>query len=354
MEPLLNKLYFNPAHPAGYSNHQKLYKHAVKVNKNITYNQVNDYLKAQDSYTLFRQRRLSFNTAGTSSCSIDLFWQCDLCDMSNLSDSNNFTKYLLFCIDVFSRYLWVVALKDKKSSSITNAFSSVFKEGRLPGYIVTDEGTEFKGDTKNYLTMLNITQYTLHGPSKCGIVERVQKTIKSKIFRYLYGKNTKKYIDILPKIIQCYNNTIHRMIKTTPLKKSLSKKYFSSLNLNTKCKKKDVKFKINDYVRVSRQPFCFEKSYEGTFNIEIFIITRVLCRSGVTVYHIKDLNNKTIKGIFYNHELQKVKYKDNDLFKIEKILSEKNINGKKYFKIRWLGYTKKFDSLIPASDLINV
>ena len=108
---------------------------------------------------------------------------------------------------------------------------------------------------------------------------------------------------------------------------------------------------MGDFVRVSRQPYIFEKVYEGTFNIEIFQISRVLCRDGITVYYIKDLNNKAIKGIFYKSELQKVVYKKDQIFKIEKILSQKIVRGKKYYKVRWLGYGKDFDSFIPASDL---
>ena len=140
------------------------------------------------------------------------------------------------------------------------------------------------------------------------MIERVQKTIKAKVFRYLYAHNTKRYIDILPQLVESYNESVHRIIKSTPTTKSRSNKYKSTRDLNTNCSKKNQKFKEGDFVRVSRQPYNFEKSYEGSFNIEIFKISRILCRDGISVYHIRDLNDKLIRGIFYNSELQKVKY----------------------------------------------
>ena len=351
METLLKKIYFDPASPAGYSAHDKLYDHASKVNKSIKHKDVNEFLASQDSYTLFRGRRKKFPTARTVAPSVDFSWQTDLSDVSNLAEFNDDIKYILFCIDVYSRHLWAEPLINKESKTIANGFSTIFNKGRIPAYLVSDQGTEFKGSTKDYFNKLNVTQYTLRGPSKCGMIERVQKTIKSKVFKYLYAHNTKRYIDILPSIVESYNNSIHRIIKTTPTKKSKITEYKNIREYNSNCHEKNKKFGVGDFVRVSRQPYTFEKVYEGTFNIEIFQISRVLCRDGITVYYIKDLNNKAIKGIFYKSELQKVVYKKDQIFKIEKILSQKIVRGKKYYKVRWLGYGKDFDSFIPASDL---
>ena len=354
MESLLKTIYFDPHNTAGYSSHDKLYNEAIKSDSSVRRANINKFLSGEDSYTLYRNRRKKFNTARTFASCVDYSWQTDLCDVSNLSEFNDGIRYLLFCIDVYSRYVWVVPLVNKKSDTTTRGFIEIFNQGRIPGYIVSDSGTEFRGSTKSYLDKLNITQYTLHGPSKCGMVERVQKTIKAKVYRYLYAHNTKRYIDILPVIIDTYNNTFHRIIKTTPNEKAKSRDYKSTISTNMSCLKKNKKFTVGDYVRVSRQSYVFEKAYEGSFNIEIFQIARVLCRDGLTVYHIKDLNNELIKGVFYNNELQKVEYQHNRVYKIEKILSTKIIKGKKYFKVRWLGYGKRFDSLIPSDDLINV
>ena len=53
-------------------------------------------------------------------------------------------KYLLFAIDLFSKYAWVVSIKDKKGVSIVDAFQKILKEfNRKPNKIWVDKGIEF-------------------------------------------------------------------------------------------------------------------------------------------------------------------------------------------------------------------
>ena len=73
----------------------------------------------------------------------DNIWGVDLADMQSLSKYNKGIKYLLCAIDLFSKYVWVVALKDKKGISIINGFQKITSEGRRPNKIWVDEGEEF-------------------------------------------------------------------------------------------------------------------------------------------------------------------------------------------------------------------
>ena len=63
--------------------------------------------------------------------------------MQSLSKYNKGIKYLLCAIDLFSKYAWVVPLKDKKWVTIVNAFQKIISEGRKPNKIWVDQGTEF-------------------------------------------------------------------------------------------------------------------------------------------------------------------------------------------------------------------
>ena len=114
MESVLKNKYFNPNHPGSYSNTENLYKHASRVDSTITRKQVKNFLIGEDSYILYRQRRLRFPTAKTHAPTLDFSWQTDLCDVSNLANSNDSVRFILFCIDVFSRHLWRIPLKNKK------------------------------------------------------------------------------------------------------------------------------------------------------------------------------------------------------------------------------------------------
>ena len=80
--------------------------------------------------------------------SIDDQFQVDLCDMSSLADYNNKFKYLLTCIDCFSKYAWVECLYSKSGSEIANAFQRIFKkDNRIPKKIQSDKGPEFVNST---------------------------------------------------------------------------------------------------------------------------------------------------------------------------------------------------------------
>ena len=70
----------------------------------------------------------------------DNIWGVDLTDMQSLSKYNKGIKYLLYAIDIFSKYAWVVPLKDKRVISIVNAFQKVISKGRKPNKIWVDQG----------------------------------------------------------------------------------------------------------------------------------------------------------------------------------------------------------------------
>ena len=85
---------------------------------------------------------------------IDNDWASDLIDMQTFSQWNNGIKYLLMVIDVFSKYGWIEPLKNKKGTTVANAFDNIFKSGRKPRLLWTDKGTEFYNtNVKQLLTL---------------------------------------------------------------------------------------------------------------------------------------------------------------------------------------------------------
>ena len=74
----------------------------------------------------------------------DNIWGADLADMQLISKFNKGFRFLLCVIDIFSKYAWVIPLKDKKGISIVNAFQIILKESkRKPNKIWVDKGSEF-------------------------------------------------------------------------------------------------------------------------------------------------------------------------------------------------------------------
>ena len=148
----------------------------------------------------------------------DNIWAADLADMQLLSRYNKGIRFLLCVIDIFSKYAWVVPLKDKKGISIVKAFQSILKQAnRKPNKIWVDKGSEFyNAYFKKWLQDNDIVMYSTHNEGKSVVVERFIRTLKSKIYKYMTSISKNVYIDTLDDIVDEYNNTYHTTIKMKP------------------------------------------------------------------------------------------------------------------------------------------
>ena len=145
-------------------------------------------------------------------------WRVYLADMSLISKFNKGIKYLLCVIDFFSRYAWVVGLKDKKGVGIVNRFQKILNSSkRKPNKIWVDHGSEFYNNVfKTFLKNNDIEMYSTHNEGKSVVAERFIRTLKNKIYKHMttVGKNV--YFDVLEDIVNKYNNTYHNSIKMKP------------------------------------------------------------------------------------------------------------------------------------------
>ena len=152
--------------------------------------------------------------------------------MQQFSKWNGGYRYLLMVLDLFSKYGWIPPLKDKKGETVTEAFKTIFKEGRKPQYLWTDKGKEYcKKDMKDLLQKHNIILYSTENEEKSSVCERWNRKIKTKMWHQFTVQGNAVYLDILPKILKQYDNTKHSSIKMTPVKAS-RKKNESSVSFN--------------------------------------------------------------------------------------------------------------------------
>ena len=131
--------------------------------------------------------------------------------MQSLSKYNKGIKYLLRAIDLFSRYAWVIPIKDKKGTSIVNAFQKIISKERKPNKIWVDQGSEFYNKSfKDFLKINNIEVYSTYNEGKSVVAERFIRTLKNKIFKHKTAILKNVYFDALDDIVNTYNNTVHR------------------------------------------------------------------------------------------------------------------------------------------------
>ena len=323
--------------------------------------QVIDFLNKQDTYTLHKPVRHTFKTRRVYVQGIDDQWQADLVEMREFALENKGYNYLLTVIDCFSKYAWAHPIKSKSSQNIIDAFTRIFSE-RCPKKLQTDKGKEFiNKHFQKYLRDHTVKWFSTDSAQKASIVERFNRTLKTKMWRLFTEKGVRKWIDILNKLILNYNNTHHRSIKMTPTEASKIKNestvYGNLYPLNNLNELSTHKYQDGDKVRISKYKQTFAKGYLPNWTTELFIVNKVLNTQPIT-YKIKDLNGEEITGIFYEPELVKFDKPDDD-YQVEKILKTrtsrgaKAIKGKKEYFIKWQGYGPEFNSWIPAENLKN-
>jgi hypothetical protein len=251
----------------------------------------------------FPKRRVYVN-------SIDQTWAVDLIDIQQYSKQNKHYKYLLAVIDIFSKYGWLIPLKNKTGLTVSEELKNLFKQ-RKPMYIWSDKGSEFYNrQVKELFKNNNIKLYSTENEEKSSVVERWIGTMKQHMYKYFTANKTFKYYDILDKLVKNYNNTIHSSIKMTPVEASKLKNeitVYKNLYPEKEEKIKKPKFKVGDRVRITKKKGKFEKGYTTRWTKEIFIIVKVLNTNPVT-YKINDLKGEEIKGGLYEQELQITKF----------------------------------------------
>ena len=171
----------------------------------------------------------------------DNIWGVDLADMQSLSRYFKGIRYLLCAIDLFSKYAWVIPIKDKKGATINNAFKKIISEGRKPNEIWVGQGSEFYNKSfTDFLEINNIKMYSTFNERKSAVAEKFIKTLKNKIYKHMTAISKNIYVDVLDDIVNKYNDTAHRTIKMNPI--NVTDDSFSEYNEESN--KKDPKFKI--------------------------------------------------------------------------------------------------------------
>ena len=260
--------------------------------------------------------------------------------MSLISKFNKFNagiKYLICVIDLFSKYSWVIPLKNKKGDSVLEGFKNKNKKANK---IWVDHGSEFYNNKfKNFLKENGIEMYSTNNHGKSVVAERFIKILKNRIYKHMtiIGKNVYYVLD---DIIKDYNNSIHSSINMKP--KDVNDNSF--IKNVEEINEKDPEFKMGYHVKISKYKNIFSKGYLPNWSEEIFVINKIQ-NTVPWKYLINYLNDKEIKGSFYEKELQKTDQKE---FRIERVIKKK---GHK-LHVKWKGYDNSFNSWINKKDIV--
>jgi hypothetical protein len=199
--------------------------------------------------------------------------QMDIIDMSTFYNTNSHYKYVLLIIDTFSRFVWAYAMKSKTIESVEEALDKFFSKNK-PNIIVSDNEASFmSGVIQKLFHRLDIKHITADpGDHKVlGVIDRLCRTIKVIIYKYMKQNNTTKYIDRLGDIIDSYNNSPHSsLLQLTPKEATLPENEEIIFNLNLEKAAKNNRysnlFKVGDTIRVRNRKQQFERAFDEKYS----------------------------------------------------------------------------------------
>ena len=271
--------------------------------------------------------------------------------MQEWSKENEGFRYMLNVVDVFSKYAWSIPMKDKTALTTLNAFKQIVDSSkRTPKHIWVDQGKEFYNKHMDeWIKENNIIRYSTYGEHKSAVVERFNRTLKTIMWKRFTAENTRKWINMLDKLLLNYNNKFHSTIKMTPTEASKQKNKTQVLEnkIYVEHRNEAPKFKVGDKVRISRVKGLFEKGYLPNWSEALYIVGTAKNTNPYT-YTVRDMNGEEVLGSFYAEELQK---STQEVFRIEKIIRKKKINGIQHGLVKWLGYNDKFNEWKPMSEI---
>jgi Integrase core domain/Chromo (CHRromatin Organisation MOdifier) domain len=345
--------YTTPGHPIAYSGIQNVYHY---YNRQVPLIRIKKILSGNEGYTLHKelhqqQRNITYKHFKRYQ------FQMDLVEVQHLASKNDGVRYLLNCIDIFTRFAFVRPLKDKSANTVLTAFKSILEEAVTPPYmVVMDKGAEFTNKAfKDFCIKNNIKFINPQASVHAAFIERFNRTLQLLMYKYMTDNETERYIDVLTQLVHTYNNRIHRMIKTTP-QQAENDENGEHLNLEIiqqeqikKIKPKKPTLSVGTYVRIAKQKGKFSRGYDEQTMQEVFRIKAIDTRKRIPLYHLTDYYGKEdITGGFYEFELTPVEMKT---FRIEKVLKKRTYRGKKQILVKWKGFGDQHNSWIDETNV---
>ena len=360
IDEYLKSIYYDPQHEASFSSPEALYSF-VKRDKQykMTRGQIKDWLQWQDVYTShISKRKTKYNSPVVVPY---LRYQYDV-DSGVLPTSyKNGMKYFVLVIDVFSRKVGARGVRNLKANTVKNALHEIFEELGLPERVRTDQGGEYiNKEVEKMMEEMGITHFIAYPPNKANYAERAIRTVKNLLFKQMQSKGTKQWTqEMLQDTVDGYNNRKHRSIGMAPNMVSDANESFIWNSrqqdiLQNSPPKPNYKFDINDSVRVELYKQNFSKDYQRKFSDEIYYVSGRNAPYNIPRYRVKTIDNVPVAKSYLGSELQKVYIDENTAYKIERIISRKNINGVPHVRVRWEGYSPKFDTWIEASEVKQI
>ena len=243
-------------------------------------------------------------------------------------------------------------MPSKSAASLVAALRIAFADDP-PQTLQTDRGMEFLNKSvQTLLRKRGVHHFSTHNAeTKASVVERFNKTLKARMWRYFTKVQTWRYIDVLQDLVRTYNDTRHRSLGMAPSQVTARNQEKVWQRLYGHDGKGVPKLNVSDRVRISKYKGTFDKGYETNWSEEVFTVHEVH-PSEPPVYCLRDDLGDVLEGTFYELELQKVVIASDKVFRVEAVLERRKVGSRTNALVKWFGYPFKFNSWIDAKSLV--
>ena len=285
----------------GFGGRAETHREAKRILDTITYNDTKEWLEKQKSRQTKPYRGFDSYVAPNALHE----FQIDLAVFTNSSKRNDGYKYLFLAVDVFSKYIMGVPIKDKRPEESVRAFKEILDKMGKPFQIMTDrEGAWESTEFVRFLNQHKIKHIISSAPPPFG--ERAVQEIKNMIHARLDGleMEKEKWAEVLPSVLKKYNNKVHSTIGMTPEKARKDENTIEVyLNIRQKAEfnRRYEKLGLGDMVRTLVKKHTFTKGYNSSWSKDVYKIV-----------HVSDDNkqflvNDNKKKVYNRWELLKIK-----------------------------------------------
>ena len=282
--------------------------------------------------------------------------------MSSISKENDGYTFLLTCVDVLSRYAWVIPVRSKSAANMLTAMRNLFKQAapRRPRRLQTDKGKEFyNAAVRKFLAEQGVELFSTNSDHKAAIVERFNRTLKHRMYKYFTAWNTRRYVDVLADMVYSYNNSYHRAIRRRPkdvTTKEDEKQVWRLLYYDNKEHANTMPaIAKGDQVRLSRWKGAFENGYVPNWSREHYEVVdmRPQRRGGIPrpIYKLKDMLGEDIEDACYPEEVQHVPEPASRIIEVERVLRQRRVGKRIEYLVKFKGWPYKFNRWITKVEL---
>ena len=276
MDKILKEIYYDPE--KGLGGVDALYKRAKVVDKTIKKADVKEWLRKQATAQIHLTPKETKHYWPIKSNYKDHIWQADLLDVSAQAHNNRGINWLLCVIDIYTRYAWVIPLKNKEGPTVLDGFKRIVAEAKtvghsMPEVLMSDNGSEFIARKfKAYLKEHDVKpSYSEPGDHhRQGIVERFNKNIRGKVTTYMTAYKRKNWVDELPKLVKNYNTSPHTALGGSTPSNPDPKRIASRLaQREFRAAQEQTQYKVGDQVRYLLNKKMFEKGAIPKYSKEV-------------------------------------------------------------------------------------